>query len=196
MDLGLKISKQIDAGINRRDKAFVKQKFDSHSNKHNGLIMVSCIEPALIELGIDCQLTEIEEIFMSRGLNIDAGLDFQEFFSFVNTPSPVEEWVRSLPLSQLVADAMPTEDRSHRKDPLRYLSSISPDQLTISCEEIKKYLMKILQEQLAVLRKAFENLDRHVTADSNKKFQIENMSFGNVDDFHEGLATRIGKLRC
>ena len=50
------------------------------------------------------------ELGLSSDLNKDGGLDLQEFSLFVKKPSPIEEWAGTLPLAQMVADALPTLD--------------------------------------------------------------------------------------
>jgi hypothetical protein len=106
-------------------------------------------------------------------------------------PSPVEEWARSLPLAQIVAEALPKND-CLIKEQLRYLSKTSQDQLAESCDAITEGVRRSLQEQLAVLKRAYEKLDSQAAAVSNDKFQIVSMSVGDISDFHEGLAARIG----
>lgn len=184
------IRKQVEKGFARRNIEFVRSIFDSHKRKESELISTSSLVSALSDLGSHIQAAEIDELLNYRSLN-DVGIDFQEFLSLVGTPSPIEEWVKELPLTQLVADAMPCID-CLKTDQLRHLSRATRIQLEESCETIKEYLFKILQEKLIVLKEAYEKLDSQPAPDCNSKFQISKMSVGNIDDFHEGLANRIG----
>jgi hypothetical protein len=185
-----KVRGQVEAGFRRRRIEMVQITFESHCDKTKNVIFASSLGPALSDLGMHIDEAEVDELLKSRDLNDDGGLDFHEFWSLVCTPSPVEEWVRELPLAQLVADALPCEDRL-AKDQLRYLSRITPEQLAESLEIMKESLNKTLCERLVVLKEAFDKLDVQAAA-SNSKFQISKMSVGNIADFHEGLASRIG----
>jgi hypothetical protein len=179
------ISKQVVEGFNRRNEEYVRNTFDSLKHSDTGLIVGTSLKSALTEVGMNFNSTEIDEVF-------SAGLDFQDFSSLVSTPSPIEEWVRSLPLSQLVADAMPKSDCCRCKDQLRHLSRISEHQLKDVCDVIMKHLAMIFGEELATLRAAYAKLDSHAVAEHYVKFQICKMRVGNVDDFHKGLSARIG----
>ena len=192
-----KLSNQVEQGFKLRNKEFIHTTFESHKDPVTESILASSLKSALLSLGISLHPEELGEIFKSRGLSEEEGLDFQDFESLVSTPSPIEEWVRALPLSQLVADSMPKNDSCLRSDQLRHLSRMTQDQLEISCDVIRECLMKILQEQLVVLTEAYAKLDSHEAAenqDDNEKFQICKMNVGNIDDFQQGLASRIGKM--
>ncbi len=190
-----KIKKQVEAGINRRNDQFVRTIFDSHKDVATNAtesISARSLGTALSNLDFFVNAPEsIAELLKSRGLNDDGGLDFQEFRSLVNTPSPIEEWVSGLPLTQLVADAMPRTDVPI-KDQLRHLCKATAAQLKESCEVIKEGLLKILQEKLDALKDAYEKLDSHAASGSNSKFQVFGMNVGSIADFDKGLASRIG----
>jgi hypothetical protein len=190
----LKLSNQVHDGLNRMNNEFVRATFDNHKDPKTGSIVKSSFASALIDLGIRFQSSEIDAIFESRGFN--QGLDFQEFSSFVSEPSPIEEWVRSLPLHQLVAHAMPRNDTCLSKDQLRHLCGITRDQLDLSCQVIMDHLAQILKQKLAILAGVYNKLDSHTAATTNEKYQVCKMSVGNINHFHQGLASRLGELRC
>jgi hypothetical protein len=192
-----KLSNQVEEGFKRRNKEFIKSTFESHQDPATGSMLTSSLESALLSLGIRLHTAELSEILRSRGLSDGEGLDFQDFTSLVSIPSPIEEWVRALPLSQLVADAMPKNDSCRGTDQLRHLSRMTQQQLDISCDVIMEHLVKIFQDQLVILKEAYAKIDSHVAADStenSEKFQICKMNVGNLVNFHEGLASRIGIL--
>ncbi len=185
-----KLAKQVDDGLKRKDKELLKKTFNSHKDPNTNSIIASSLESALDKLGTNFHPIDLAEEFKSR--KGDTGLNFQEFTSLVSRPSPIEEWVRALPVIQLVADAMPKPDSCISTDQLRHLSDMTKDELTESCEIIMAYLKTILLEALAKLKEAYTKLDATVP-DSNHKFQMRPMSVGKIDDFHKGLAARIGK---
>ena len=193
MDAALeKIRAQVRAGLKRRNIEFVRAAFESHKDIGKNAILASSLGAALGSLDIRVDSAEIGVLLKSRDLNDDGGLDFEEFSSLVSTPSSLEEWVRGLQLNQLVADTLPRAD-CPTNEQLRHLSQTTPKQLEASCEIIKEMLFKTLQENTAALKESFEKLDRQAAAESNSKFQISKMSVGNIADFHDGLASRIGE---
>ena len=120
----------------------------------------------------------------------DGGLDSQIFLSLVTATSPIEEWVKTLPLNQLVADALSKSNSclSTDSDQLRHLSRMSQDHVKASCNDIMKNLETILAEQLAVLRKAYDTLDSQAAAESGAFSEMLSMRVGNIDEFHQGLS--------
>ena len=194
-----KLSNQVEEGFKRRNEASIKSTFESHKDPATGSILASSLKSALLSLGISLHTADLSEIFKSRGLSHDEGLDLEDFVSLVSIPSPIEEWVRALPLSQLVADALPKIDCCLKADQLRHLSRMTQHQLEVSCDVIMDHLMNILQDRLDVLKEAYAKIDSHSAADNYEnaeKFQICKMNVGNIDDFHAGLASRIGKMLC
>jgi hypothetical protein len=187
-----KIRMQVEAGFKRRNSDFIRATFESHKNVTKNGVLSSSLGPALNNLGLVVDPSEIDEILKSRDLNSDGVLNFQEFLSLVSTPSQVEEWVGGLPLTQMVSDALPRV-AGLGADQLRHLSNATLKDLEVSCEIIKEGLLQTLQEKLAVLKTAYKKLDSQTAAGSNTKFQISKMSVGSIADFHKGLTTRIGE---
>lgn len=173
---------------------FVRQAFDRHSDPSSGLILAPGLGPALRDLDVAVDADDVDQIFKAADLNKNGGLDFDEFWTLVGMPSPIEEWVRALPLAQLVADAMPRIG-GKREDQVRHLSSITESQLDESLAVLMEGLKRMLRESLAALKESYATWDRKTLADSaaSQKFQISTISVGNISDFHEGLAARIGK---
>ncbi len=174
----------------------MQQVFDRHSDPATELILASALGPALRDLDVAVDEEDVDQIFKAADLNKNGGLDFHEFWTLVGMPSPIEEWVRSLPLAQLVADAMPRID-GKREDQVRHLSSITESQLEESFAVLMDGLKRMLRESLAALKVSYATWDRATTADNGAalKFQISTMSVGNISNFHEGLAARIGEFQ-
>jgi hypothetical protein len=186
------ICKQVDTGFKRRNENFIREVYDKHKSG-NKLTGVS-LELALKDFGIDFRSTEITKAYELRFLTKDEGLGFEEFSHLVSTPSPIEMWISALHLNQLIADAMPRNDVCGNSDPLRELSGMAPHQLKESCEVIMEKLNLILLKELDILKTAYARLDSQEAAENNHKFQICTMNVGNIKDFHNGLAARVGKL--
>ncbi len=97
------------------------------------------------------------------------------------------------PSSQFVAPAL----RAHVPsgcDQLRGLASLTTDQLDAavasSTTSLKEQLRKA-QQLLQEINQAHEALKEQL---SNTKYQIRKMDVGSTDDFHKGLADRIGNF--
>jgi hypothetical protein len=114
--------------------------------------------------------------------------------SLVSRSSPGLEFIRSLPLAELVFDGLPKADISAGEDPLRKLCNMNPTELGVSIQAITEGLTQVMHETLAELKKSFDLLDSRAAADNTaaKKFEITKMSFGSIQDFHDGITARIG----
>jgi Ca2+-binding EF-hand superfamily protein len=194
LDLLTNIRLQVDAGFKRRNKGAIKAIFDLHKDSGTELLTPVSLRLALIDLDVHVSEAEVTQFIQTMDLNNDGGLDFQEFLNVIDKPTPVELWARSLPLAELIASAMP-RNGGENKDSLRCLSRITPAELEASCMVLVEGLKKLLEEQIEALKKSFETLDQSSASGSSeaaKKFQVITMSVGNIGNFHEGLAARIG----
>jgi hypothetical protein len=187
-----KLRMQIQDGFNRRDEKYLRATFNSH--KTDELITTSSLGAALNDTGIAVGKEEIDELMRITDINNDGGLDFVEFSTLVSASSPALEWVRSLPLAELVLDGLPKTDGGQNQDRLRNLCKISEKELEVACKAIMEGLFQTLKENLAAVKKAYDLLDSNAAADKSvsEKFQIITMSVGSIKDFHDGIATRIG----
>jgi hypothetical protein len=187
-----KLRMQIQDGFKRRDKEYLRATFDSH--KIDELITTSSLGAALKDMGIAVEKEEIDEMLQTTDINNDGGLDLDEFSTLVSASSPALEWVRSLPLAELVLDGLPKTDGGQNQDRLRNLCKISEKELEVSCKAIMEGLFQTLKEKLAAVKKAYDLLDSNAATNksASAKFQIIKMSVGNIKNFHEGIATRIG----
>ena len=195
-----KLQIQIENGFKRRKDENVRATFDSH--KQGKFITESSLRAALKDLGIDVLEEDVDEMLKTSDMNADGGLDFDEFSLLVARSSPGLEFLRSLPLAELVLDGLPNMEgrvaaNGTGEVQLRHLCSISQNELDISIQAIAKGLRTMLQENLAALKKAYDLLDSNAAAGNAAaaKFQIIKMSVGTIHDFHAGIAARIGDAR-
>jgi hypothetical protein len=191
----LKILNQLNEGLKRTNLDCIQATFETHKDLETNFISASSLESALTDFGIILHSSDLNEILESRDLNDAKGLDLEGFKSLVTMPSPIEEWVRALPLNRLVSDAMPRPVSCFRKDQLWHLSNVTLEQLEVSCDVIKARLIKILEEHLGILKTVLNcHPASNDISENVEKFQICKMRVGDIDDFHQGLAGRIGKL--
>jgi hypothetical protein len=191
-----KLRMQIQEGSKRRKKENVRAVFDSH--KTGELLTPSSVCIALKELGIVLQAEEISELLKSSdtNLNDDDGLGFDEFSMLVSSSSPGLDFLRSLPLAELVWDGLPKEKGCAGEGQLRQISNISPNDLEVAIQAITEGLGIMLHENVAALKKAYALLDSKTAANdaASAKFEMIKMSVGAIKDFHHGIPTRIGDM--
>jgi hypothetical protein len=186
---------QVQEGFERRKKEKVTAVFNHHKNGQ--LVSSSSLRAALNDLGIRVTESEIDELLKSSDINNDGGLDFDEFSVLVSRSSPGLDFLRSLPLAELVFDGLPKTEGCAAEDQLRKLCKISQKELDVSVKAIAEGLGKMLQENLTALKKAYDLLDSKAAENdtASAKFQIIKMSVGTIEDFHAGIAARIGDVQ-
>jgi hypothetical protein len=183
------IKDRIEAGIKRQDLKVMEEAFQRFAQKGQTITKQQYIL-LLEELGMYKAAEDIEGLFRSRDHGTKGGLDWEEFKSVMLIPSTVEQLITALPISRLIANAMPIEKG---REPLRALSTISPEQIKASCSVLVPYLQKILEDAVHKLKESFELMERMKTSMGAGKFEAPSeMSAGSVEDFFGGLAARIG----
>ena len=191
-----KLRAQIQDGFKRRNKEYILAKFDSH--KIGNVITAASLRDALKDLDIIVTEEEIDRLMKAFDMNDDCGLDFNEFSllvsRLVSRSSPGLEYLRSLPLAELVFEGLPKEVICAGEDSLRNLCDINPESLEASMQAITEGLIQMLRESLTELKRSFNLLDSKAAANTSaaKKFETINMSVGTIQDFHAGIQARIG----
>jgi hypothetical protein len=211
--VGDTIKNQIENGFRRRDINHVKSIFAalSSENRKKQKVIPSSKWPearkALIGLGACCngafpglpdpqseQLGHLDK-------NGDGEIDFDEFIDAANTPWPMECWARSLPLSELLIDCIPSRFRNQEQT-FQSIGSLTDDEIAEVVAGFDMGLERLLRQhneqmnwrpaQATQGRKHSES-----TSNSSSKFYIDvpEDKQGNIEDFDTGLTGRIGKTR-
>jgi hypothetical protein len=118
----------------------------------------------------------------------------------VQTPTgAVGSWVRSLPLADVLLDALPRPPVDDSRHPLRAISELSPSDLSVTVKGCAEGFERMLGESVEALRQAFRAYDANVAEASKgrvcaaRKFEHPpEMKCGNIEDFHKTLDGRIG----
>jgi hypothetical protein len=176
---------QIAQGKKRRDDGYLEGLFDKKKNPSTKTIRKEQFVIMLESLGV---IPENEPSSVD-GSN-DGAIDFQEFKRAASAPSSLERLIRSLPLAEMVADALPKEKG---RDPVRLFSEITSVQIQDICSALLPHLEKLLIDCAKKLKAYFDRMDTvqaEASMDMNK-FVIP-MSVGTIGDFHEGLSSRVG----
>jgi hypothetical protein len=135
---------------------------------------------------------EAEHYLSLRG-NMVEGLELEEFQQAVNAPSATETWVRSLPLTQLLTDALPEDEHFHR---IRAVSSLTDAEIGAVVGEFARSVEELLRNHVRQLRTAFNVMDAQPQSLASK-FVAESaseMDGGDVEAYHLGLENRIGMI--
>ena len=191
--LRLEVEERIRVGMQRRDESFLKEMFARKCAQQGTEPFISRgnLSEVLQEVGIEVSVKETEVLFDEFDTDSNNGLDETEFIALVSKPTVSDEWARSLPLCELLADSIPREVGVH---PLRTLSCLGAETIQVACECFSRALQQILMQRQADLRRAFQASDSNTKADfRDSKFSIVPVSCGNVHDYHRGLQERIGK---
>ena len=182
--------KQVTSGFLRRDPSHVKTIFDQHNDGKSASIAKGKLHSALSNLGVDVDVERTAELLEEFDSDASGGLDFEEFQRLLHRSNRLFEWAKSLPLHELLADAIP---RRAGRDPLRVVSEMTEEEISWVCRAFQEGLSKMLREGSAELKQAFAVSDRRAeTEDVDSKFNVVPLSCGRITDFHAGVEERIG----
>jgi hypothetical protein len=194
---------------------FIKQVFDNHktsftdgSKVEREVIKKDKIQAAMNELKVNSFDQSLEEIFKSIDVNHDGEVDFEEFKLFLQRPSRIDKWLRSLPIIQLIRSALEpvidaiasnTPHDLKTDDKLQFVSKFSEDHIQLVLQGISVGLLKMLQESVQELNKSYEQLDSFKDRDANSSIVSKyttprTMNCGSVSDFYRGIGDRVGEL--
>lgn len=199
-----KLKKRVQAGLARRaelqksiEAAFVKL-HPSKTAEGDRFLRREELCPMLNELGLEVSEDEAGDMFEEFDSNNSDTLDLDELMLLLRKPTRLYEWVKTLPLVELVVDAIsaiPREQHSEQKksiDPLFMVSEMSCEDRRGVCFAVRHGLMSILEDSCKALKTAFDHTRR---PDKYSKFigSIEVMSAGDINAFHSGIEARIGE---
>jgi Ca2+-binding EF-hand superfamily protein len=150
------------------------------------------LELALDELGVVVTTDQLAHHIRIVKLNFNDCIKYSAFKHIVLSPSPAEVWARTLPLSRLLADALPkVSDCDH----LRVISSLTTQEADYVVEEMCAALKEVLMRHVCKLKSSFQSMDKQVLKEevhSNSKFEVTKMLTGSIQHFYQGLEGRIG----
>ncbi len=107
--------------------------------------------------------------------------------------------MRSLPLAEVLFDALPRPRPGDTRHPLRVIAELSPAELALTARGAAVGLERLLRECAGELQRGFRAFDAKLAASKKlracaaRKFEAPTeMKCGTIDDFHAGLEGRIG----
>ena len=169
------------------------------------------LQAALRELHAVISEAEADQFLLMRGGAADDSVDLEDFREAARTAWAAETWAQSLPLAQLLADALPESADCHR---LRAASSLTGGEIAVIAAGVGEALRELLSEHVRSLRQSFKAMDKEAeqaegrrqsggtrnAAEPGVKFSahvsrmdgISRMDCGDVGGFHRGLQKRVG----
>ena len=138
-------------------------------------------------------------------------MDHEEFARKVNASDAIQRWVHSIPLHHVIADGLPICP-ALGNDALRAVSQLSEEEIDNLVETaISSGIKTMLKKSVVMLSESFAALDQRVENDKKKQAEAAGaaaggggsgkfdavatkLASGNIDDFHSGLAERVGEI--
>ena len=162
------------------------------------LIPSDSLKSALSDLSII--VDDASQLFTEMDVNNDGGLSLEEFTRTVRVAyervlGPYELWARSLPLNEILADALlkPTDTADVNKDKhLRFVSNFQEADVDVVVKAFSKGLKRMLMESCSVLKQAYIEMDKEKPAVVGGKFEVFTARCGRINDFHVGMTERVG----
>jgi hypothetical protein len=149
---------------------------------------------ALEELDICVDEEEAVGYLRSKGGD-SCFVEAAEFQQAAGRQWAVEVWAKSLPLADMLADALPKCTGCHR---LQAVSDLKEKEIIAIADGYREGFIQVLSEHVAMLKKAYYAMASYEKksriSSAAKKFEVSTMSCGKIEDFHAGLQKRIGAL--
>ncbi len=197
-----RLQASVDLFLRKQDENFVIEIFSKHSqvdsNSGKRIVVNDGLRGALGELGIMISDKEGEDIIKILDVDGSGGLDWAEFKAAIQKPPcQLDQWVDTLPLSDLLARCLQVVIPDPDKDQLREMSRLSAENVEAAAKAASQGLKLLLTEAQAKLKQVFARMDakaREPDGGSAGKFTTYKMSTGFVNQYFEGLVGRVGKL--
>lgn len=111
--------------------------------------------------------------------------DFDDFKLIARQPNEAEQWIQMIPLAGLLA-------RCLRKEDMEGLEMLNDEEIDYGMGLFYRCATKLVKERLHLMKSVREKMTSLTT--SNSKFGTAGFKLqgGSVDDFHKGLAERMG----
>ena len=189
-----KIKADVEFGYKRRSQEHLNHVFKCHSSHNNGefVLFEQNFASALKDLHLNLGEKEIHDLFKRLDLDCNNYLSLAEFQAMVShETSEIERWARSIPLHQLLVDAITSCNDSFDND-MECASNLKESDVELIIQAISETLKVMVMARVSELNQAFASMRANEANQAGAKFVVQNMSCGNTQDFHKGLEGRIG----
>jgi len=186
------IKSQISIRSHRRDEASLFIIFKNIKHPDEKALRKEKLKAACEAAGMDnADETTIKELLCKLNVESEDALSFEEFKSLIAEPSELESVMKTIPFHQVFADAVP---RKAGSSPMKVFAELTPIEIDMMVQASVESLKDHLIEQSSKLKRVQHRLEQDAEKfkAGNSKFSCFTMSSGQIDDFHEGLGSRIG----
>ncbi len=163
------------------------------------------LHAALLELGVHLDSSKVDVLMLMTDLDENGGLNFTEFKRAVQQQprTELEQWASLLPLAGMLARSLPVSG-GPGDQPLRDFSRLADDEIETAVHVFSEGLKQLLSSARASTRQMFDSTDKKALeaakdladgVSASSKFKTFKMSTGTVEDYHDGLTSRIGMIR-
>jgi hypothetical protein len=188
------IKSQVESGRQKRNESNLRQIFDKYKDSDSNVLRKESVMKACTAANIIVEgESALEDLSGWKEVDLEKGLDFDNFKNIATNPSELEIMMKSIPFHQIFADAVPHKPGY---DPLKCFETLTSHEIDIMVEASLDLLKHILKEQSALASAVQCELSKTAAGlrAGISKFTCIKMKAGNISDFHEGLGGRVGAL--
>jgi hypothetical protein len=186
---------QVKDGFYRRNIDNIKRCFEGYKHMAIGVVDAEKRKSLLMESLKPFNRANVHE---NKSLtvvlqNLDSKfyeVSFDEYKQVVSCPTSCESWAQSLPVVQLLADALPKGKTEEAQ--LKILSCLSDEQIDAVVDVYGCGLKRLLTASRDEIKACFSKAEIENQAAS--KFEVFTATCGSIADFHQGISGRIGEI--
>jgi hypothetical protein len=186
------IKSQIEVRSHRRDESNLRKVFDDVKIPSEEELRREKLATACNAAGMDnTDETTIDELLYKLNLKSAEALNFEEFSALISEPSELESVMKTIPFHQIFADAVP---RHTGISPMKIFAELNPADIDVIVEASFASIKQLLLDQSSRMKLVQHRLaqDANELKSGTSKFACSIMNSGKIDDFHEGLGSRVG----
>jgi hypothetical protein len=195
------LRRQVEDASRRIGYENIKAVHEKYSKGSKDGIKLDVFKQALSEVRRefeDVSDEEVERYFVEMDIENNGALDLEEFRHSLRKLFPIEQAVSALPLSRVIASSFPGLHNIRTEDHLDAFSKLQATEIAAMANAVSYELERLLLEMVSGLRMGFEVKSKaQYGSDAGAKFSVSGsvtLSGGRVEDFHAGLAQRVGEF--
>jgi hypothetical protein len=131
-----------------------------------------------------------DALFENMDMDNDGFLNLDEFRRAVQSSSEMEQFIsHSVSVVEIISAALPRDDS---KLPIDVFRMLTPVQITAVSNAVSEGLTLLIADKLVTLNEGFAAAEAKKSGNTAAKFAIFELSAGSVQDYHNGLSSRVG----
>ena len=189
-------SVQVDLPVDSLDSPSCPDSSSKSKYKYVKMLLPTGLQKALLEMGVQMDLDQVNKLFISMDLDDNGGLDFEEFKRAAQQPAtPLEQWIAMLPINGMLARSFPVCAGQPGDQALRSVSRLSIAEINATVDVFSAALRDVLLDARARLQQMFDKVDQKAANGSDgavTKYKTFKMRTGTVSDYIKGISGRVG----